>query len=183
NDTTPPAPDGKILCGFQKQDNLNTGKRSISMTVPIAQDGTLGVVKPDNSSILVAADGTMSSPSPITTEGDLIVGGASGVPSRLAAGPAGYVLTSSGPGTIPLFQPAGSGGGTSGGWTPTPPAAADFTVVRNGLSTTPTIADNVVGIGIEMTFLRSNVVSSWPQAYFLKNAPAAPFRAEALITN
>lgn len=41
---------------------------------------------------------------PMTTEGDLIVGEASGVPDRLAAGAAGTVLTSAGTSTIPTYD-------------------------------------------------------------------------------
>jgi len=50
-----------------------------------------------------------------TTQGDLIVGGSSGVPQRLAAGStAGQVLTSGGSGVIPTWA-APSGGGSGGG--------------------------------------------------------------------
>jgi hypothetical protein len=44
---------------------------------------------------------------PMTTVGDLIVGGASGIPARLAAGTATYVLTSNGAGVAPTWNPAG----------------------------------------------------------------------------
>lgn len=47
---------------------------------------------------------------PMTTQGDLIVGGASGAAQRLAAGIAGQVLTSGGPGVLPSYQPGASGG-------------------------------------------------------------------------
>ena len=48
----------------------------------------------------------------LTTQGDLAVGGASGVPQRLAAGTSGNVLTSNGAGALPSWQ-ASSGGGLS----------------------------------------------------------------------
>lgn len=48
---------------------------------------------------------------PMTTQGDIIVGGASGAPTRLGAGTAGYVLTSNGPGLAPSYQAGGGGGG------------------------------------------------------------------------
>lgn len=48
---------------------------------------------------------------PMTTLGDLIVGGAAGSPSRLAAGAADYVFTSNGPGAAPAWKVAGSGSG------------------------------------------------------------------------
>lgn len=41
---------------------------------------------------------------PMTTAGDVIVGGASGVPTRVAAGTSGYVFTSNGPGVAPSYQ-------------------------------------------------------------------------------
>jgi hypothetical protein len=42
---------------------------------------------------------------PMTTEGDLIVGGTAGAPSRLAAGSTpGYVLTTNGPSTLPSWN-------------------------------------------------------------------------------
>lgn len=46
---------------------------------------------------------------PMTTGGDLIYGGASGVPTRLANGTAGYVLTSSGGTSAPTWSAAGTG--------------------------------------------------------------------------
>jgi hypothetical protein len=48
----------------------------------------------------------------MTTEGDLIIGGASGAPGRLAAGTSGYVLTSNGAGAAFSWQ-AASGGSSS----------------------------------------------------------------------
>lgn len=45
---------------------------------------------------------------PMTTAGDIIVGGPSGSPTRLAAGTLGYVLTGNGAGVLPSYQaPAG----------------------------------------------------------------------------
>lgn len=49
---------------------------------------------------------------PMTTAGDLIVGGSSGTPTRLGAGTSTFVLTSNGPGVAPSWQ-AGGGGGSS----------------------------------------------------------------------
>lgn len=76
--------------------------------------------------------------SPMTTVGDLIVGGTAGAETRLAAGAATTVLTSNGAATLPTWQaPAGGGGGgavgiASGGMVPIqvigPLAAAAATV-------------------------------------------------------
>jgi len=43
---------------------------------------------------------------PMTTQGDLIYGGASGAPTRLAAGTSGYVLSTLGSGSAPQWIPA-----------------------------------------------------------------------------
>lgn len=49
--------------------------------------------------------------SPMTTMGDLIVGGASGAAGRLGAGTSGFVLTAHGAGTAPSWAAAAGGGG------------------------------------------------------------------------
>lgn len=54
-----------------------------------------------------AATGGFSNP--MTSVGDLIVGGTSGAPARLAAGASTYVLTSNGAGAAPSWQAASSG--------------------------------------------------------------------------
>jgi hypothetical protein len=45
---------------------------------------------------------------PMTTKGDVIYGDTSGVPTRLAAGTTGYVLTSNGSGNAPSYQGVGT---------------------------------------------------------------------------
>lgn len=45
----------------------------------------------------------------LTTQGDIIYAGASGVPARLGIGTSGHVLTSNGAGANPSWQPSGSG--------------------------------------------------------------------------
>ena len=61
-----------------------------------SQDIVIGELDPNKHSF-VATD-------PMTTAGDLIVEGDAGIPVRLAAGTAGHVLTSNGPGTLPSYQ-------------------------------------------------------------------------------
>lgn len=61
-----------------------------------SQDIVIGELDPNKHSF-VATD-------PMTTAGDLIVEGNDGIPVRLAAGTAGHVLTSNGPGTLPSYQ-------------------------------------------------------------------------------
>lgn len=46
---------------------------------------------------------------PMTTVGDLVVGGTSGTPARLAASTASYVLTSNGAGVAPTWQESSGG--------------------------------------------------------------------------
>ncbi len=50
---------------------------------------------------------------PMTTIGDIIYGGASGVPTRLAAGTSGNVLQTNGAGAPTWVAPGGGGGGSS----------------------------------------------------------------------
>jgi hypothetical protein len=48
----------------------------------------------------------------MTTIGDMIIGGASGIPTSLAAGTVNYVLTSNGPGVSPTWKVAAGGVGS-----------------------------------------------------------------------
>jgi hypothetical protein len=91
------------------------GLRAIAAgDLPLATTGAFGAVKPDGTTITISggvitstASGGMTNP--MTTAGDVIYGGASGTPTRLAAGTSGYVLTSNGAGVAPSYQ-ASSGG-------------------------------------------------------------------------
>jgi hypothetical protein len=82
--------------------------------LPLATTGAFGAVKPDGSTITISA-GVISSTAlanPMTTEGDIIYGGASGVPTRLAAGTSGDVLQTNGSSSAPTWvTPSGGGGG------------------------------------------------------------------------
>jgi hypothetical protein len=60
---------------------------------------------------LVSADVPSSLTNPMTTEGDIIYGGASGAPTRLAAGTSGQVLQTNGSSAAPSWAAAGGGGG------------------------------------------------------------------------
>lgn len=62
-------------------------------------------------------DGSLFQPvpaflNPMTTEGDMIVGGVSGAPTAVAAGALNYIWTSNGPGAAPSWQVSASGSGT-----------------------------------------------------------------------
>lgn len=87
--------------------------------VPIADGGT-------GASTATAAFDALS---PMTTAGDLIVGGASGTRTRLAAGAtSGHVLTSTGSGSAPSWQAAAGGGGGSLVWLQRQTASASATL-------------------------------------------------------
>lgn len=64
---------------------------------------------------LVSADLPTVLSNPMTTQGDIIYGGASGAPARLAPGTSGNVLQTNGAGAAPTWvTPSGGGGGSSG---------------------------------------------------------------------
>jgi hypothetical protein len=71
-------------------------------------DSTTHLLKATNSS---GTDRTIEGlTNPMTTAGDLLIGGASGTPARLAAGStSGHVLTSNGAGVAPSYQAAAGG--------------------------------------------------------------------------
>lgn len=77
-------------------------------------DGTLGITVPGTGVLTALAvnQGSSGAINPMTTAGDIIIGGTSGAATRLAAGAtSGHVLTSNGPGVAPSYQAAA--GGTS----------------------------------------------------------------------
>lgn len=75
---------------------------------PLATTSVAGRVKPDGTTVTVTSDGTISAvpgmANPMTAQGDLIVGGASGAPTRVAAGSAGQVWTAHGAGAAPTWE-------------------------------------------------------------------------------
>jgi hypothetical protein len=71
-----------------------------------------------------------------TAVGDLIYGGTAGAPTRLAAGTAGYCLTSGGPATAPLWASCGTGGG--GSWSALTAPTANLALAMSNYNTTMT---------------------------------------------
>jgi len=65
-----------------------------------------------NGAIYLPAGSATLMANPMTTGGDVIYGGASGVPTRLANGSAGQVLTSSGTTLAPTWETPAAGGAT-----------------------------------------------------------------------
>ena len=83
------------------------------ITVPKASSSGFGVVEVDGTTITASA-GVISSAgltNPMTTQGDIIYGGASGVATRLPAGTSGDVLQTNGSGAAPTWVSPSSGGG------------------------------------------------------------------------
>jgi hypothetical protein len=84
-----------------------TTQASVSGILPIANGGTGQIT----------ANAGFNAISPMTTAGDIIYGGASGVATRLAAGTTGQTLTTGGSGSIPAWTNGGTA--TTGTFTPT----------------------------------------------------------------
>jgi hypothetical protein len=73
--------------------------------------GTGITVTPSGSTVTIANSATLSNP--MTAQGDIIYGGTSGTPTRLAAGTSGNVLQTNGAGAAPTWvAPSGGGGGS-----------------------------------------------------------------------
>lgn len=89
------------LSGKQNTLTAGTGIDITSDTISAtkATSSALGIVRPDNSTITVNSSGVISCSvtsgmtNPMTTQGDIIVGGSSGTPDRLGIGTTGQVLT------------------------------------------------------------------------------------------
>jgi hypothetical protein len=94
------------------------GLRAITAAdLPLATTGAFGAVKPDGTTITISGGVITSTSSggmtnPMTTAGDIIYGGTSGTPTRLAGGTSGYVLTSNGATSAPSWQAATGGSGS-----------------------------------------------------------------------
>ena len=77
--------------------------------LPLATTGAFGAVKPDGSTITISS-GVISSAgltNPMTTKGDVIYGGTSGTPTRLAAGTTGQILQTNGSSNVPTWVAQG----------------------------------------------------------------------------
>lgn len=97
--------------------------------------GTSNTLYPTQNAVKVYADTKMVNP--MTTGGDLIYGGASGVATRLANGSSGQVLTSAGGTSAPSWATNSAGAKNSGNFTYNSGVATQN--VPHGLGTTPTM--------------------------------------------
>jgi len=121
NDTSPAIPSGKAGVKWQAATpDVNPAVvRDVSAYVDPCTATAPGAVPtpPNDASQFLDGTGVFSTPSaslsnPMTTPGDLIVGGTSGTPTRLGIGSAGQVPTVV-TGAIAWQTPAGGGGGAS----------------------------------------------------------------------
>ena len=97
---------------------------------------------------------------PMTTIGDMIIGGASGIPTSLAAGTVNYVLTSNGPGVAPSWKVSAGSAIAWGAITGTLSSQADLQAaldlkqartpavqtVTSASTVTPTFSNDIVDI-------------------------------------
>ncbi|MBN7822439.1 DUF2793 domain-containing protein [Bowmanella yangjiangensis] len=113
---------------------------------------------------VTAAGGGMTNP--MTTLGDLILGGASGAPTRLAIGAATYVLTSNG--TTAVWQAPTSGGMTN-------PMTTEGDIIVGGASGAP--ARLAIGAEGQVAVVRSGVLVYEDQAG--GTVPFAPVLTES----
>jgi hypothetical protein len=104
--------------------------------------------------------GSWGAANPMTAIGDMIVGGASGIPTSLAAGTVNYVLTSNGAGVAPSWKVSSSGftnpmttigdlivGGTSGAAGRLAAGTATYVLTSNGAGVAPTWQVAPGGVG------------------------------------
>lgn len=90
---------------------------------------------------------------PMTTEGDIIYGGASGTPTRLAAGTSGDVLQTNGSGAAPTWVvPSGGGGPSSQSGNLAGAGRAKNTVYQNTTGKTVYVAVRFNGNGTSVYF-------------------------------
>jgi hypothetical protein len=127
NATTPAAPSGQQNVKFQSDGgsiqqqitaydpimvgDSGSGGTGGNVPAPGAGDAAAGKFLSAAGDWEVPSGGGGSSP--ITTEGDIIVGGSGGTPQRLAAGTAGEFLQTGGPGALPAWVPGGGGSWSS----------------------------------------------------------------------
>lgn len=195
--TLSPAP--TIVAGSYvvfKAANANTGASTLAVNggsaTAIKKQGATALASGDIASgqiIAVVYDGTnfqlvggggsggSGMTNPMTTTGDLIVGGSSGTPGRLAAATSGYVLTANGAGVAPTWQ-AASGGSSV-------PSLFTLPSTAPGITKPPTLAGGGwtwlnqatanafdVATGIYMTRPASSTVQL---SCLYQSAPATPY--------
>lgn len=132
------------------------GGKTISLANSFTTSGNfaVSVTATGTTNITLPTSGTLMT-NPMTTSGDVIYGGASGVPTRLAVGTNGFVLTLTA--GVPTWANPSAGGNVSNVATPTNGQMAQWTgattiqgIATTGsgnavLATAPTLSNPVVG--------------------------------------
>lgn len=128
---------------------LASGDITAGQMITVKYDGTAWQMVAPGSG---GGGGGMSNP--MTTAGDMIVGGTSGTPTRVAAGTATNVWTSNGPGVAPTWQAPGSVS-FQPSVLPVPPSSSSWTWVNQG---TASVSNN--GNALAMT-VPDNSTANW----------------------
>ena len=116
-----------------------SGGTSGAAPAPAAGDAAAGKYLKADGTFAVPAGSGMTNP--MSAQGDLIVGAASGTPARLAAGTAGYVLQTNGNNAAPSWVAASSGSSIPTAvslgpdWPPALPSAYDDEFTGSSLNT------------------------------------------------
>lgn len=137
-------------------------------TVSATTSVELGYLSGVTSSVQTQINGKMTNP--MTTGGDVIYGGASGVPTRLANGSVGQVLTSAGGTSAPTWQTPKTGVPTiqrltsGSGLTYTTPAGCTWLRIRmvgagGGASSTGTASTSAGGAGAATNWDSSTLIA------------------------
>ncbi len=173
----------------------------VIVELPFGSSSVKGLVEVDGTSITATAgviSATASLTNPMTTEGDIIYGAASGVPTRLAAGTSGQVLQTNGSSAAPTWVNPGSGGAltqiaqqvVSG-----TPASITFSSIPGGFTDLIlSINGRIVGTGEFIAYIQFNGDTGANYSYSLglnasgsfyggHNAAGANFAAIGQISN
>ena len=119
---------------------LNTFTSTLNGLTPLSGGGTTNYLRADGTWAEPASGGGMTNP--MTTQGDVIYGGTSGAPTRLAKGTAAQVLTMNTGATAPEWTTPSSGG--SGASTASFLYSADFTITNDAhLWSGPSYTDGI----------------------------------------
>ncbi len=134
-----------------------------ALSLDALSDVDLTTVPPTSGDALVF-DGTDWVPgavlsNPMTTPGDMIVGGVAGAPTAVAAGTLNYVWTSNGPGVAPSWQVPSAGSGTVTSVALTAPDI--FTVSGSPITGAGTLDFTPVNPGADRLVFWDDSASKW----------------------
>jgi hypothetical protein len=195
SDTIPAAPTGARNVRWQRLPDTDLLSAHIPIFVGDSNaGGAAGLVPPSTADDVtegrvLKADGTWYRSNPMTAAGDLIIGGASGAPTRLAAGADGYILTSAGPGSAPSWQANSGGGGGSSSSVDTPPSSPtawddefDGSALASKwswIARTSNTSAAIVNGELVLTATAGGDVYSYPQSILAQAAPSGSWQFTA----